>query len=136
MNVTRNVIKDLFPLYQEGEASEDTKLLVEQFLESDPEFRGQLSASSTAEWRRTNVRLEIDQALGTLEKTKRALARQKWLQIFAILFTLAPLSFSFQKGEIQYLVFRDAPLSLIPLWGVAVVLWVSYVRSRRPGQGL
>ncbi len=134
MNVTSNVIKDLLPLYQEGEASQDTRLLVEQFLESDHELRRQLTATSTVEWRRAKVRPEIDQALATLEKTKRALARQKWLHFFAILFTLAPLSFSFQNGQIQSMVIRDAPLSLIPLWGAAIVLWVAYARSRRSGQ--
>lgn len=136
MNVTRNVIKDLLPLYQEGEASQDSRLLVEQFLESDDELRGQLAASSTIEWRRTKIRPEIDDALATLEKTKSALARQKRLQVFAILFTLAPLSFAFQDGRLKYLLLRDAPLSLIPLWGAAIVLWAFYRRSRRSGQTL
>ena len=36
MEVTRDVILDLLPLYLSGEASDDTQALVERFLESDP----------------------------------------------------------------------------------------------------
>ena len=36
MEITRNVILDLLPLYLEDEASADTRALVENYLESDP----------------------------------------------------------------------------------------------------
>ena len=38
MEVTRKVILDLLPLYLAGEVSPDTKTLVEQYLETDPEL--------------------------------------------------------------------------------------------------
>jgi hypothetical protein len=38
MNITRNVILDLMPLYLADEVSADTKALVDEFLESDPEL--------------------------------------------------------------------------------------------------
>ena len=38
MNVTREVINDLWPVYAAGEASTDTRALVEAFLQQDPEF--------------------------------------------------------------------------------------------------
>lgn len=38
MNITRNVILDLMPLYLEGEASPDTQALVEHYLDTDPEL--------------------------------------------------------------------------------------------------
>ena len=37
-NVSRDVVSDLWPLYRSGEASADTKRLVERFLAEDPEF--------------------------------------------------------------------------------------------------
>ncbi|RJR30009.1 MAG: hypothetical protein C4574_02775 [Candidatus Latescibacterota bacterium] len=37
MDVTRNVILDLLPLYASGEASADTRALVEKHLATDPE---------------------------------------------------------------------------------------------------
>lgn len=38
MEVTRKVIEDLLPLYVSNEASADTRVLVEGFLERDPEL--------------------------------------------------------------------------------------------------
>ena len=38
MEITRNVILDLLPLYVADEASADTRTLVEEYLETDPEL--------------------------------------------------------------------------------------------------
>ncbi|MBN2556476.1 MAG: hypothetical protein JXA97_11100 [Anaerolineales bacterium] len=38
MNVTRNVILDLLPLYVADEVSEDTRALIEDYLETDPDL--------------------------------------------------------------------------------------------------
>jgi hypothetical protein len=38
MEITRNVIIDLLPLYIEKEASDDTRKLVREYLEKDPEL--------------------------------------------------------------------------------------------------
>ena len=38
MEITRNVILDLLPLYLAGEVSADTRALVEEYLETDPEL--------------------------------------------------------------------------------------------------
>jgi hypothetical protein len=43
MNVTRDVIYDLLPPYFAGEASPDTRALIEEFFASDPEF-GRMAA--------------------------------------------------------------------------------------------
>ena len=38
MEVTRNVILDLLPLYLDNEVSADTRTLIEEYLETDPEL--------------------------------------------------------------------------------------------------
>lgn len=38
MEITRNIILDLLPLFLAGEASQDTQDLVNQFLEADPDL--------------------------------------------------------------------------------------------------
>lgn len=38
MEITRNVILDLLPLYSADEVSADTRALVEKYLETDPEL--------------------------------------------------------------------------------------------------
>lgn len=36
MEITRDIVVDLLPLYIAGEVSDDTKIIVERFLETDP----------------------------------------------------------------------------------------------------
>ena len=38
LNVTRDVVADLWPLYESSEATADTRALVEEFLKTDREF--------------------------------------------------------------------------------------------------
>jgi hypothetical protein len=38
MEITRNVILDLMPLYMANEVSADTRALIEKYLETDPEL--------------------------------------------------------------------------------------------------
>lgn len=42
MRVTRDVIQDLLPLYLAGEVSGDTRTLVEEYLDTDPEFANEV----------------------------------------------------------------------------------------------
>jgi hypothetical protein len=42
MNITENVILDLLPLYFEGEASEETRALVESYFADNPDFGDQM----------------------------------------------------------------------------------------------
>ena len=49
MEVTRNVILDLLPLYSANEASADTRALVKKYLETDPELADIASELVTAE---------------------------------------------------------------------------------------
>ena len=135
MNVTREVIKDLLPLYQEGEVSADTRRLVEEYLAKDSELRDQMASSAFGP-QRLRVGAEIDQGLATLERTKLALRRQKWLQFFALLLTSAPLTSYGSGGQLKFMVLRDAPLSLIPLWGGAAIFWAFYLKSRRSGASM
>jgi anti-sigma factor RsiW len=49
MEITRNVILDLLPLYLAGEVSADTRTLVEKYLETDPELAGVAEQSAASE---------------------------------------------------------------------------------------
>lgn len=48
MEITRNVVRDLLPLYAVGEASEDSKRVVEAWLESDEELAREATALRSA----------------------------------------------------------------------------------------
>ena len=70
--ITRNVILDLMPLYLAGEASQDTKQLVEQYLETDKELAEMAKQSTTFDLPKdVPVPLEKDQALQLYIEAKR-----------------------------------------------------------------
>ena len=70
--ITRNVILDLIPLYLAGEASQDTKELVEEYLETDKELAEMAKQSTTFNLPAdVPVPLEKDQALQLYIEAKR-----------------------------------------------------------------
>lgn len=52
MEITRNVILDLLPLYLDNEVSTDTRALVEKYLETDPELATAAQRLTKTEWPR------------------------------------------------------------------------------------
>lgn len=131
MKVTKDVILDLLPLYQEGEVSADSRRLVEEFLSQDPELKERVKVSGVQVSARTLVRRELDDALSAMEKAKAALRYQKWMQFWAILFSLMPLSHMYRKGDFQFVLVRDLPWMAVLMWVAAVVFWVLYWRTWR-----
>ena len=70
--ITRNIILDLLPLYLAGEASEDTRALVEEYLETDKELAKMAKQTATFDLPKdVPVPLEEDQALKLYIETKR-----------------------------------------------------------------
>ena len=45
MNISRDVVKDLIPVYLAGDASADTQALVESYLKTDPELASDVKAA-------------------------------------------------------------------------------------------
>ncbi len=70
--ITRNVILDLMPLYLAGEASQDTRELVEEYLKNDKELAKMAKESTTFNLPAdVPVPLEKDQALQLYIEAKR-----------------------------------------------------------------
>ena len=46
MNITRNIINDLLPIYFSGEGSEDTRNLVDEYFRQDPAFEREARKST------------------------------------------------------------------------------------------
>lgn len=130
MNVTRDVITDLLPLYLDGEASDDTKILVEDFLKQDPELTRMLEKI-----RKPGRVVEIPASLSkenemeTLHMTKNLLRRRSLMMAFGILFTLWPLSFRFDStGAINW-VWANTPFIVVVFWLLALLCWAGYLRT-------
>lgn len=136
MNVTREVVTDLLPVYFAGEASGDTKALVEDYFRQDPDFeRVARSAATPLETLRgaAPLRPEAEREKRDLESVRCALQRRKWYFGFALFFTLAPLSFVIANGHMTWMMARNAPFDAVFYWSVAVLFWVFYLArpSRR-----
>ncbi len=133
MKITRDVITDLLPAYVSGEASRDTRALVDEYLETDPAF-----ASIVQDARREPEALlqaqpramAPDQEREAVGRTRAVIRRQSWTLAFAILLTLLPLSVAGDSGGVRFFMLRDEPLSAL-LWIPAAGLWLSYVRTRQ-----
>ena len=73
MNVTRDVIYDLLPAYFAGEASGDTRALIDEFFAHDPEF-GRMAARFQ---KLMKERPQGEQMDAEAEREKRTLERTK-----------------------------------------------------------
>jgi anti-sigma factor RsiW len=132
MNVTREIVKDLLPLYVAGEASEESRVAVEEWLRTDPEL-ARLAAvflDDAAQPPATAVTQASGQA--ALAATKALLRRRTWLFALALLFTALPVSFVFDSGGLRFLMIRDAPLVSSISLATALGLWIAFgVVTRR-----
>ena len=132
MNVTREIVKDLLPLYVSGEASPDSRALVESFLKEDAELARLALAMSTRELeaaREASVPPGAGRA--ALQTTKHLLRRRTWSLVLAWFFTGLPLSFGVDGSGLRFLLLRDAPLLASASLAVAVALWIVYGATLR-----
>src|SRR5262245_41049979 len=130
MTITRDIVIDLLPLFESGEASADTRAAVEAFLATDAAFARIVKAA------RRNVSVTPTPASpppahaerATLERTRNALRRKSWTLGLALFFTLLPFTFAFSGGQIVFFMWRDEPGSRLFLLSAAW-LWWSYFRQ-------
>jgi len=71
MEITRNVIQDLLPLYLAGEASADTSALVEKYLETDPELAKMAQQAATTGLSEVPVPLSKEAEMETYQKANQ-----------------------------------------------------------------
>jgi anti-sigma factor RsiW len=136
MNISRNVIQDLIPLYLADEASPDTRVLVEDFLAADPELAAEvarLNASSPIQTLTGGnvMSLPQDHEAQTLARTRSELTQRSWNLGLAIAFTTFPCSFIFAHGHIQWMLVRDIPSLAMASWAAAAGFWVGFAIHRR-----
>ena len=133
MNVTREVILDLLPVYVSGEASPATRSLVEEYMKQDPE----LAQRVRSQWEENFAKLapppELE--LRSLRRTHHLLALQKWLFGIGIGFFATSLSFRFSSvgGHIQgpHFLFFDDPLAFVGCIAPGLACWIGYFIIRR-----
>ena len=120
MNVTREVINDLWPVYAADEASADTRALVEEFLRQDPEFAGLLQGcGEEGLLRKVIPTLPPDREAQALRRTKRLL--HGWPFFGAIIFSC----YSLVRIVLDTL-WNVSPVNSIVTASFAVAVWIAF----------
>jgi hypothetical protein len=130
-NVTRDVIMDLWPLYVSGDASADTRALVEAFLLKDPTFAETLRETDRERIPHPDApSLAPDHELRTLALVKRRLAGPRLMLLFAMAFT----GVAFGR-IVSDTTFDVSPRRFIATAVVAACFWIAFLvrlfRGRR-----
>jgi anti-sigma factor RsiW len=89
MEITRNVILDLLPLYLADEVSADTRALVEKYLETDPELAKVAKQSAAMESPEdTPIPLSKEDQMEAYKEAKRLLFQRTVIWAVLIAFVL------------------------------------------------
>ena len=132
MMVTRDVVRDLLPAYLGGEASADTRRLVEAFLAGDPELAKEVEAESGEDFGLPDTPAPASTAeKEALDQTRRLLKHRTSTLVVAAIFTVLPLTFVFDGSGITFVLFRDKPVVAAAWWLTAAVMWISHFIIRR-----
>ncbi len=130
-SVTRDVISDLWPLYISGEASLDTRRMVEQFLADDEEFARNLRQAGEDPLEPYQPpALSADHEMKALQRAKRSLRGYPMLLMLAMIFSC------FAFGRIVADTSWDvSPRNFIITAAIAAVFWIAFfvtlLRGRR-----
>ena len=123
LNVTRDVVADLWPIYESGEATADTRALVDAFLAGDAEFASTLRAAAKVQT--PAVELEPEAKLAALKRTRDLVRGNAWLRgvrLFALVMTV------FAFGRILSDTTWDVSPRLFIIDAVAAVIsWTIYI---------
>ena len=130
MNISRDVVKDLIAVYLAGDASADTRALVESYLKTDPELAKDVETAGGASLGLPPTRPPTAEKR-TLEATRQQLKARTSTLVVAMIFTVLPLTFVFHGTTITFFLIRDAPVIGIAWWATAAIMWIWHVRIRR-----
>ena len=121
MNISKEVIRDLLPVYVAGEASADTRAVVESALAGDANLRNEAAIIGTI----PSAGLTPPAALGldTLKRTQRLLRRRALLAGFSVFFSTLPLAMVYRPWGLAGHLAQTACLLL------AAAGWALFLRN-------
>ncbi|MBN1316648.1 MAG: hypothetical protein JXA42_14315 [Anaerolineales bacterium] len=85
MKINKNVIIDLMPLYLANEASDDTRVLVEEYLKTDPELAKMVEQSETFNLSENSpIPLTQEDEMEAYQKAKQAILLRTFIMAMII----------------------------------------------------
>ena len=134
MTISKDVMNDLLTVYLAGDASADTKALVEQYACGNEAFAARLRsvAAFSMPGRPPGAGLPPNDDLRALTRTRELIRLRTIFTAGGILFTPLPLAFTFGPGGAEFLILgRHAGLAW-PFWSLAAASWSArFVMHRR-----
>ena len=135
MKITRDVVKDLWPLYAADEATPDTRTLVEEFLRNDPELEAQLRKAAALDLDPASVPAAPELAeRRALTMTKQILRRERLFLVAGIVLAAIPPSITEAHLHFESWGLTSA-FAKLPAWentfalaclGASLVSWIAW----------
>jgi hypothetical protein len=127
MNVTDDVLNDLLTLYLAGEASADTRALIEERARREPAFAAKLAAARTVdEAAALPSAPPADLELRALKQTRHAIFLRTLFWGMGLFFTLLPLTVHGDGDGAGFVFIGRHPGLVWAFWSVAAASWVAY----------
>lgn len=135
MTLSRDVILDLLPLYMSGDASDATRLAVDEYLRGDAELAAQVRAGSAFRIDPATIQaMPPDLEMRALRRTRHRLALMRWVFGLACFFSAISLGVevTHSGGQVSaaLLLVRYPSVMIYPLL-VALICWGAYYALRR-----
>ena len=133
MNVTDDVLNDLLTLYLAGEASGDTRALIEERARREPAFAAKLTAARAVDQAAARA-IDLPGALAApprdvelraLTQTRQAIFLRTLFWAGGLLFTLLPLVFHVDRTGVEFLILGKYPGLMWAFWSVAAASWIA-----------
>ncbi len=122
MNISKNVIRDLLPVYVAGEASAETQALVDVALAEDEELRAEVGGLAAVP-SLPEPGMPPDIGVAALKHTQRLLRQRTFLIGFSYFFTMLTFAFVQRPGGIP------TKLAATVCIAIGIVGWVRFLRN-------
>lgn len=133
MKITEDVMNDLLTIHLSGEASADTKALIDSYARENPGFAARLEAAARPPvFEGTPRAPSLDRELQVLAETRKFILLRTLAVAAALLFTLVPFTFTFGSAGVHFLLLGRFPGLVWSSLSLAAASWAAvYVMSRR-----
>jgi len=132
MTISEDVMNDLLTVYLAGDASADTKALVEAHARDHQSFAARLAAAGAFVVPDVPAgRAAHDVELRALAETRQFIRLRTIFFAGALLFTVLPLTFKFGSNGIEFLILGREPGLMWSFWSIAAASWTACVIMAR-----
>ena len=121
-SIPQHVILDLLPLYLEGEISDETRDLIEEYLKGNPQLAKLVEqAKATLSLQETPAPLRKENEMEALKKVKKLMIQHNIFLVLAVILTL--------MIGISYIFLWDEPRGAVAPFvfgGLAAFFWMAF----------